>query len=313
MNASAFRLVGRCFRHLFLTITAVSAVLLTSGTGRAQPPPAGRVLFFTETNYKGEVLVVEAGGTVEDLEKIRDKRGRPFNDRIVSVKIEGPVRAGIFESSVWRGPFTYLTRDTPDLSALSLGDRGQNRWHTAVSSITVETVHDTTGAFIAWERRDAERAVRAAYRDLFSRDPDADGLRRYMGRLMEAGWSDAQLRETLRRSDEFKNRDLDAIVARAYRAELGRDPDASGVGAYKRGLSRGMTEAELRAELRRSREATDFRSREMITRVYRDVLRREADPAGMNHYLKQVYEKGWDEGRIRDDLKRSDEYKKLPR
>ena len=295
---------------------ASAALWLSASIASAQPPTpatAGRALFYTEPGYKGECLVVEAGGSAENLEYTRDPRGRTFNDRIASVRLEGPVRAAIFESAQFRGSFTWLNRDTPDLSAHSLGDRSNRSWHTAVTSLQVEPVREASGAFIAWERRDADRAVRAAYRDIFSRDPDSSGLRLYTSRLLDAGWSDAQLRDALRRSDEFKSRDLDAIVSRAYRGELGRDPDASGVGAYKRGLSRGMTEAELRAELRRSPEAANFRARDIIVRAYRDVLRRDADAAGIDHYLKQITQKGWDEGRVRDDLRRSDEYRKLPR
>lgn len=292
----------------------LSLGLLFGAAASAQPPaPAGRALFYTEPGYKGECLIIEAGATADNLEFMRDRRGRSFNERIASVRLEGAVRAAIFEHSQFRGAFTWLNRDTPDLSAHSLGDRSNASWHTAVTSVQVEPVRETSGAFIAWERRDADKAVRAAYRDIFSRDPDSSGLRLYTGRLLDAGWSDAQLRDALRRSDEFKNRDLDAIVVRAYRAELGRDPDPSGIGAYKRGLSRGMTEAEFRAELRRSPEATRFRTHDIIVRAYRDVLRREPDAAGLDHYTKQITQKGWDEGRIRDDLRRSDEYRKLPR
>lgn len=290
------------------------AVLLSSASAlRAQPPspPVGRAIFFSEPGFRGDQLVVEAGGVVENLEFVRDRNGRPFNDRISSVRFEGPVRAAVFEHSQFRGAFTYLNRDTADLSAFSLGDRSGGTWNEIVSSIQVEATRGGAVAFIAWERRDAERIVRAAYRDYLARDADSSGLRFYTGRLLDAGWSEEQLREVFRHSPEFQQRDLDAIIRRTYRETLGRDPDPSGLAAYKRGLGRGMTEPEMRAELARSREGVQYKARDIVTRVYRDLLKREPDPDGLANYTKKIVEKGWDEGRLRDAIRKGDEYRKV--
>ena len=276
----------------------------------AQPtPPAGRALLYTETDFRGECLIIEAGGVVDNLEFTRDKRGRTFNDRISSVRFEGPIRVGLFEHSQFRGRFTWLERDTRDLTALSLGERSEANWNEVVSSVQVEVTRRGPNTFIAWQPRDAERAVRAAYRDIFGRDPDPAGVRFYTGRLLDAGWSEGQLRDALRRSDEFKNRDVDAIVRRAFREMLGRDADASGLAAYTRALSRGMTEPELRAELGRSREGLLQKARETVIRVYRELLRREPDPAGLDNYSNQILQGKLDEAKLRDVIRRGDEFK----
>jgi len=89
-------------------------------------------------------------------------------------------------STQFRGAFTWLNRDTPDLSAYSLGGRSANTWNETVSSLQVEVARRGVDVFTAWERRDAERAVRAAYRDYLGRDADAPGLRFYAGRLLDA-------------------------------------------------------------------------------------------------------------------------------
>lgn len=286
---------------------------LSSLTCAAQPPPppAGRAIFFTEPDYRGERLVVEAGGAVENLEFVRDQRGRSFNDRISSVRFEGPVRVAVFEHALFRGAFTWLNRDTPDLAAYSLGDRSHESWNETISSLQVEVARHGVDVFTAWQRRDAERAVRAAYRDYLGRDADAQGLRFYTGRLLDAGWSEEQLREIFRRSDEFRTRDVDAIIRKTYREVLGREPDPSGLAAYRRGLGRGMTEPEMRAELARSREAGEFRAREIVTRVYREMLKREPDPSGLDTYTRLIRDKGWDEARLRDAIRKGDEYRNL--
>ena len=281
----------------------------------AQPPgspPVGRAIFFTEPGYRGEQLVIEAGGVAENLEFVRDRRGRPLNDRISSVRFEGPVRAGLFEHSQFRGAFTWISRDIPDLSAHSLGEqRSTETWNENVSSIQVEAVRPGARDFILWERRDAERAVRSTFRDYLGRDPDAQGLRFYTGRLMDAGWSEEQLRDAFRRSDEFRTRDVDAIIRKTYREVLGRDPDPGGLAAYRRGLGRGMTEPEMRAELARSREGGEQRAKEIVTRVFREMLKRDPDKSGLETYTRLILEKGWDEGRVRDAIRKGDEYRKL--
>lgn len=281
--------------------------------GSAQTPPAGQATFFAEPGYRGDSFVVVAGTGADNLEFTRDRRGRPFNDRVASVRIEGAVRVAVFEHPQFRGAFTWINRDTPDLAAFSLGERSRKTWNDAVSSLQVDTVRRGTKAFTAWERRDAERAVRAAYRDFLGREADPEGLRFYSGRLLDAGWSDEQLKDVFRRSPEFKERDLAAIIRRVYHDELGREPDPSGIAAYTRGLGRGMTESEFRAELRRSREGAEHRSRGIVTKAYREVLRREPDPAGLETYLRLMVDKGWDDSKVRAALRSGDEFRNLPR
>ena len=293
-------------------VAALALALTLVSSLPAQPAPAGRATFFTELDYRGEVLVVEAGASVDNLEFLRDPRGRSFNDRIRSVRLLGPVRVAVFEHSQFRGAATWLNRTTPDLTAFSLGQTNAITWDRAISSVQVEAA-PTGPVFYQWSARDADRALRAAYRDVFNRDPDPDGLRFYRGRLLDAGWSEPQLRDALRRSDEFRSRDFAAIVRRVYREVLGRDPDASGLASYTRALSRGQTEAELRAELRRSAEGDARSVTAAITRAYRDILKRDPDPAGLENYRRLVRDKAWDENRIRADLRRSEEYKRLER
>ena len=299
-----------------LAATFLAALALTPALSADphSPPtrPAGRATFFTEPDFRGESLVVGAATAIDNLEFVRDGRNRPFNDRFRSVRFEGPVRVAIFEHSQFRGTATWLNRTTPDLSAFSLGQSNAVTWDRTISSLQVESA-PAGPVYHVWSQRDADRAIRAAYRNVLNRDPDEAGLRFYRGRLLDAGWSELQLQDALRRSDEFKSRDFGAIVRRVYREVLGRDPDPSGLAAYTRSLSRGQTEAELRAELRRSHEGDALSVTAAITRAYRDILKRDPDPAGLENYRRRVRDKAWDENRIREDLRRSEEYRAMNR
>jgi len=298
--------------RLFSALPALifAALTLAALPVRAQyPPPPGRVLLFSEPNYRGEVLVVEAGSAIENLEYVHDRHGRKWNDRIASVRLEGPVFLIVSEHSRFRGVQATLTRNVSDLAALSRGDRDGPVWDRMISSLRVEAVPPGAPLFIPWNRREAERAVRSAYRDLLGREPDERGLREYRDRLMERGWTEDQLRDNLRRSPEFRNRDLDAIIRKVYREVLERNPDPSGSASYRRALQNGMSEAELRAELLRSPERAALVARQCVTRAYREVLRRDPDPAGLANYTKLMLERGWNEDRVRESLRQSDEYR----
>jgi hypothetical protein len=43
------------------------------------------------------------------------------------------------------------------------------------------------------------------------------------------------------------------------------------------------------------------------------VLGREADPSGLKQYMWAVRDKGWTESDVRDDLRKSAEYRNKPR
>ena len=310
-----FRLSPSAFR-----VSALLALLALPASAQPGPlpgtplgPPPGRVLFFPGPNYSGEPLIVPAAAALENLEYVRDSRGRRWNDRIVSIRVEGPVIVLMYEHAGFQGATATLTRDAADLTALSLGDRRGTTWAQRISSVRVEPIPPAASGFIHWEYRDAERAVRAAYRDILGRDPDERGERSYRDRLMSRGWTEDQLRDAIRHSPEFRNRDVSGIIRQVYREVLRRDVDPAGMSKYTRALQGGMSESELRAELLRSREYAELNARECVTRAYREILRREPDSVGFATYLKRMIEQGWDENRVRDALRQSDEFRHLPR
>ena len=304
-------------RPLRLLAAVALTALATALSAQPQPPPPtagpGRAYFYTEPGFRGEVFVVDAGQDVNNLASLRDSRGQPFNDRVRSVQLEGPVRVLAFQNAEFRGATIWINGDVPDLTAFAIGHDPRETWSRNVSAVQMQAVGRGVVVFARWERREAERVVRAAYRDILSRDVDGPGLRLYLSRLVEAGWNEEQLREQLRRSEEFKHRDLEAIIRRVYHDVLGRPPDASGIAAYQRSLSRGMTESEMREDLRRSREGAEKQVALAITRAYREILRRDPDPDGLKSYTELMQRKGWTEEDVRNGLRRSEEFRQLPR
>ena len=171
-------------------------------------------------------------------------------------------------------------------------------------------------------RRSAEAAVRSAYLDVLGREPDGPGLSSYVDKMVRQGWTEQDVREALRRSDEYGAADrrtasADRIIRRAYMDVLHREPDQEGLQAYRREvLENGWEYQDLRRALIRSEERRtnrrgirDSDATDMVTRAYRSVLGREPDPDGLRAYTDRVIVDGWREADVVRALRDSDEYR----
>lgn len=165
---------------------------------------------------------------------------------------------------------------------------------------------------------DVDRTIRTAYRDILGRDPDPQGLRDYRRRLVDEGWTERQLREALRKSQEHADNPdaaADRIIRRAYQDVLGRAPDVSGLQSYRNQVVyHGWDEHEVRDALMNSPEyrqksaMSPDRAREIVRRAYLSVLGREPDPAS-EAYVQKVLREHWTEREVARELRNSDEYR----
>lgn len=53
-------------------------------------------------------------------------------------------------------------------------------------------------------QQDPDTVIRRAYQDLLGRKPDPAGLQHYRHKMTEEGWSEKQVRDDLRHSDEYR-------------------------------------------------------------------------------------------------------------
>ena len=300
-----------------LRLIAAIVVALGAGLAARAQVLVPRAYFYTEPGFQGECFTVEAGTNLENLEHILDSQGRPFNDRIHSIQLEGPIRLVVFRNADFRGESIWINGDVADLRGYAFAPGASGSWARNISSVQLQGVAGGVVVFARWDRRDAERVVRANYIDYLGREPDSVGLRHYTMYLTEGGWSEEQLREALHRSPEFRSRDVDAIIRREYREVLGRDPDESGMNTYRKALGRGMTITQMRADLQRSREGADKRARDAekhihdaVVRAYREILKREPDAPGLVSYT-DLMQKGMSESDMREALRKSDEARNL--
>jgi hypothetical protein len=324
-----FRAAGSCF-------------LLGLAWGQTAPLSQDRVTFFTEPNFKGEALTVEAGASVENLDRLLRPSQRPWTFAISSVRVEGAARATVFSGANYSGDRLDISQSITDLYSQSRGRDG-GTWDRSIASITVTgpqrivapqpvapvvvqpqappptvvvvptpaprppvVVHEVRPRM---DRRTAELIVQRAYREVLNRPADPDGLRTYRDRLMHDGWTEREIIEQLQRSREARGTNADEAIAQAYREVLGREPDPQGLASYRAKWRDGWTQGQIRDDLRRSHEGRNNYIHNVITKAYREVLGREPDPAGFANYERAMRERGWTERDVRNALMSGEEYR----
>jgi hypothetical protein len=333
------------FARVLMLLAGVLAALAARAQTAVSP---NHVAFYTEPNFKGDVLLVEAGASVPNLETMRRPNQQPWLFAISSIQIVGAARASVYSGVGFAGQRLDITTSVADLYALQRGSEPGATWDRAIAAIAVTgpapaivaqplppptVVRETPpppGTTVVVvpsspppgpppvvrevrpriDRRSAELIVQRAFRDVLNRPADPEGLRTYVYRLMNDGWSERQVIEQLQRSDEARSINPDQAITRIYREVLGRDPDPSGLATYRARWRDGWTQGQIRDDLRRSAEGRNTYIRETITRAYREVLGRDPDPAGYATYERAMRERGYTEREVRAALMASEEYRR---
>ena len=209
------------------------------------PFPREGACFFEDTNYRGRYFCVEAGDELGTMPSAA-------NDRVSSVRILGRPDVRVYRDSRFRGESRRLDSNVPDLDDEDFDD--------AISSIRVEG--RSSGGRSRGERYGSvspELIVTRAYQDILERDPDPSGMRTYRSRIIDDGWTEQQVREDLRRSPEYREKNTmtlakaEEIVRQAYLTVLNREPDPGSRGFVDEVFRRRMTREQLERDAPRQR------------------------------------------------------------
>ena len=296
-----------------------------------------RVTFFSEPNFRGEALTVEAGASIETLDRYTRSDKQPWTFGISSVRIEGAARATVFTAPGFGGERLEIAASIPDLYTATRSTENGSTWDRCIVSLAVtgpqrvsappppdRLAPPPTTVYVVpaptrpppvvvmrprYDQRTADALIQQAFREVLGRAADPDGLRHYRELLMREGWTDRQLIEDLQRSKEARSISPDDAITRAYREVLGRDPDLNGLNHYRQLWRAGWTQGQIRDDLRRSTESRGNTSRSTITKVYRELLGREPDTEGYATYERLMREKGMSERELRNIIMSGDEYR----
>jgi hypothetical protein len=227
--------------------------------GRPSAPRAG-ACFYQDANFQGDYFCTGPG---QDIAQVPDG----MNDRISSIRTFGDTEVTIYQDARFRGRSEQFGGNIRNLR-----DEG---WNDRLSSIRIRSGYQ--GPRDRFQSRgndnrpgggrfngDPDRIVRRAYQDILNREPDTAGLRLYRSRMIDDGWTEDQVREALRRSPEYRERNTmtraraQDIVRRAYQSVLGREPDPASETYVIHLMRDKWSEQDVIRELRRSDE---FRNR----------------------------------------------------
>jgi hypothetical protein len=255
---------------------ACFAVLATSSAAMAQRwgregVPRDGVCFYRDPNFNGDYFCARSG---DNLASVPDG----MNDRISSVRIFGRTEVIVFRDIRFAGRSTRFDDDVRNLKDVG--------WNDLISSIRVRSASGggfggrpggdrpggdrpgsdrpggdrPSGGFGGRRTEDPDRIIRRAYQDILEREPDANGLRLYRSHIIDEGWTEAQVRDELRNSREYREKNsmtpakAQDIVRRAYLAVLRREPDPGSQGMVERVLRDHWTQQDVERELRKSAE-----------------------------------------------------------
>jgi Peptidase inhibitor family I36 len=229
-------------------VLALSSPALAQRWGHERTPRDG-ACFYRDADFRGEYFCVDAGRSVAEL-------SRDMNDEISSVRIFGRAEVYVYRDRRLTGRSTRLDHDVHNLK--------NEGWNDTISSMEVRSPRGGGyGGGDNYNRpssRDVERIITRAYQDLLDRNPDQEGMRVYRSHMIDDGWPEAKVRDSIRDSAEY--RDLHTmtypkaqeVVRKAYVNVLKREPDPASSVYVNKVLREHWTQADVERELRKSPE-----------------------------------------------------------
>jgi hypothetical protein len=232
------------------TVLATSSTAMAQRWGREGVPRDG-VCFYKDPNFNGDYFCARSG---DNFASVPDG----MNDRISSIRIFGRAEVTVFKDIRFAGRSSRFDNDIRNLK--------NEGWNDLISSIRVRSASGggfggrPGGGSYGRPTEDPDRIVRRAYEDILQREPDSSGLRQYRSRIIDDGWTEAQVRDALRNSREYREKSsmtparAQDIVRRAYLAVLKREPDPGSRGFVEKVLRDHWSQQDVERELRQSPE-----------------------------------------------------------
>jgi hypothetical protein len=228
-------------------LLAFSSVATAQHWGREHTPRDG-VCFYEDAEFGGDYFCVRSG---DDLGHVPSD----MNDRISSIRIFGNAEVTVYRDVRFEGRSQRFRHDIRNLK--------REGWNDLISSLEVRgsssrgsESHGSSGGY----HGNPDQIVRRAYQDILGREPDSAGLRMYRSRIIDDGWTEAQVRDALRKSPEYREKSTmtrpraTEIVRQAYLSVLKREPDAGSRGYVDKVLHDKWTQQDVERELRKSPE-----------------------------------------------------------
>jgi hypothetical protein len=149
------------------------------------------------------------GPAMRLTDEVRDLTGRilpgsgstSWNDRISSLRVETRRRDERRED-----PEVIVKRAYVDLLARDADPKGLRGYRGLIidQGWTEAMVRDDIRHSDEFSREGVDRLIRRAYLEVLGREADPSGLKHFRINLLEKNWTEADIRDALRKSDEFR-------------------------------------------------------------------------------------------------------------
>lgn len=222
-----------------------------------------RLILFSDPNFEGEGLAIEAGDDLPDLRRAPFGNGSRSNDKISSIRVEAGARGRVYADPNFTGDVLEITESIADLRSLK---RGPFDWNDCITAVRVDRGGRGDGRPGPGRPapRDPEPMIKKVFQDLLGQVPDHATLSRYRRLVIDENWSEEMVRADVMASAPYKNREADRIIRRVYRELLDREPDPTGYENFRRKIvDWGWSENDVRNAIRRSDE---YRRRQFTPR-----------------------------------------------
>jgi len=159
------------------------------------------VYVYTDAYFRGAVMRLTEG--VRDLTDRLLPGGvsASWNDRISSLRVEVRRRD---EPRI--DPEVVIKRAYRDILGREADPVGLRDYRGLIidQGWTEAMVRDHIRHGDEFRKEGADRIVQRAYRDVLGREADPDGLRTYRAKLLEKNWTEGDVRDALRNSEEYR-------------------------------------------------------------------------------------------------------------
>ncbi len=164
------------------------------------------VYVYEQARYRGAVMRLTESVRDLTVRRLPDNPQANWNDRISSIQVEGSRtrRGGEREVDV----DVVIKRSFNDLLGREPDPQGLRYYHGAMidQGWTERMVRDHIRRGEEFRREGVDRVIRRAYQDLLGREPDESGLRSNRQKMLENDWSEIEVRDNIRRSQEYLSR-----------------------------------------------------------------------------------------------------------
>ena len=215
-------------RYVRIGMLMGAAMLATAPSAFAQfwgreSTPRNGACFYEDVEYRGRYFCTPTGRDISNLPS-------NMNDQISSIRLFGNAEVRLFRDTRFEGQERVIANDVPDLRRMKFNDRissyavegargydrGRNgrdddEWRDRDRNEVAQRWPNGNGnrngqvnGNSRWNYREAQNIVTNAYHSVLRRDPDQAGLRSWTQQVMDNKWTQRDLENRLRDSEEYR-------------------------------------------------------------------------------------------------------------